>query len=111
MLPSQRPDVARLGKLKHAPGRCIIYIVRRTQIYLDDHPWSALHARARSRKTTVSEFVREAVRERYLGKREEQAKAMQEFVGVRKGRAEAADSVEYVRSLRRGGRLERLQGK
>ena len=36
---------------------------------------------------------------------------MQEFVGVRKGRAEPADSVEYVRSLRRGIRLERIHGK
>ena len=85
--------------------------MRRTQLYLDDHLWNALHTRARSRKTTVSELVREAVRTCYLGKREEQAKAMQEFVGVRKGRAEPADSVEYIRSLRRGGRLERLHGK
>jgi hypothetical protein len=85
--------------------------MRRTQLYLDEHLWNALHTRARSRKTTVSELVREAVREQHLGKREEQAKAMQEFVGVRKGRAETVDSVEYVRSLRRGGRLERLHGK
>jgi Arc/MetJ family transcription regulator len=85
--------------------------VRRTQLYLDDHLWNALHARARSRKTTISALVREAVRERYSGKREEQEKASQEFVGVRKDRVEAANSVEYVRSLRRGGRLERLHGK
>lgn len=82
--------------------------MRRTQLYLDDHLWSALHARARSRKTTVSELVREAVRERYLGGREEQAKAMQEFVGVRKERSSAPDAVEYVRGLRRGSRLDRL---
>jgi len=82
--------------------------VRRTQLYLDDDLWFALHARARSRKTTVSELVREAVRERYLGKRDEQAKAMQEFVGIRKESAQPVDAVEYVRSLRRGDRLERL---
>ena len=82
--------------------------MRRTQLYLDDHLWNALHARARSRKTTVSELVREAVRERYLGKREEQKKAMQGFVGSAKKRSEPVDAVEYVRSLRRGERLERL---
>jgi len=88
--------------------RCIIYIMRRTQLYLDDHLWNALHARARSRKTSISELVREAVRDRYLGKRDEQAKAMQEFVGIRKDRAESIDAVEYVRSLRRSDRFERL---
>ena len=82
--------------------------MRRTQLYLDDHLWDALHSRARSRKTTLSALVREAVRERYLGRRDEQAKAMQKFVGIRKERSEPVDAVEYVRSLRRGGRLDRL---
>ena len=87
--------------------------MRRTQLYLDDHLWNALHTRARSRKTTVSELVREAVRERYLGSREEQRKAMQEFVGTRQERAGSGsriqnDAVKYVRSLRRSERLGRL---
>ncbi len=51
------------------------------------------------------------MRDRYLSKRDEQAKAMQEFVGIRKNRAESVDAVKYIRSLRRGGRLERLNGK
>ncbi len=75
---------------------------------MDDHLWNALHARARSRKTTVSELVREAVRERYLGKLDEQAKAMQEFVGIRKGSSEPLGAVEYVRRLRKGHRLDLL---
>ena len=85
--------------------------MRRTQLYLDDQLWNALHVRARSQKTTVSELVREAVRERYLGKRDQQTKAMQEFIGIRKERSEPIDAVEYVRSLRRGGRLDRLHKK
>lgn len=32
-------------------ARCIIYIVRRTQIYFDDHLWNPLQTRARSRKS------------------------------------------------------------
>jgi len=51
--------------------------------------------------------VREAVRERYLGGREERMKAMQEFVGIRK--ESPGDSAEYVRSLRRSGRIDRLR--
>jgi hypothetical protein len=81
--------------------------MRRTQLYLDDQMWDALHARARSRKTTISELVREAVRERYLGGREERMKAMQEFVGIRK--ESSGDSAEYVRSLRRSARIDRLR--
>lgn len=64
--------------------------------------------RARSRKTTVSELVREAMRERCLGKQDEQAKAMQKFVGIRKSRSEFADPVAYVLKLRRSNRLDRL---
>jgi hypothetical protein len=85
--------------------------MRRTQLYLDDHLWNVLHTQARSRKTSVSELVREAMRDRYLAKRDEQAKAMQEFVGIRKNRSETVDAVKHIRSLRRGDRLERLNGK
>jgi hypothetical protein len=81
--------------------------VRRTQLYLDDQLWNALHARARSQKTSVSELVREAARDRYLGKPDEQKKAMQAFVGIRKNDG-GGDAIEYVQNLRRGGRLDRL---
>ncbi len=83
--------------------------MRRTQLYLDDHLWNALHARARSRHTTVSELVREAVRERHLGNLEERAKAMQDFVGVRRERSRVANAVKQVRQLRRGGRLDSIR--
>ena len=77
-------------------------------MYLDDDLWTALHARARSLETTVSELVRQAVRERYFGKLDERRNAMQAFVGIRKDRTDLADSTEYVASLRRGSRIERL---
>lgn len=93
--------------------------MRRTQLYLDDNLWNALHTRARNRKTSISELVREAVRERYLGNRDERMKAMRDFVGVRKQTAGPAlrkepalpkeiAAVKYVHSLRRGSRLDRL---
>ena len=85
--------------------------MRRTQLYLDDHVWAALHSRARSEKKSVSELVREAVRERYFGYTEERLAAMQSFVGIRKSRPEARDATEEIRQLRTGSRLERLGGR
>jgi hypothetical protein len=79
-------------------------------LYLDDQLWNALHARARSQKTTVSALVRELARERYLAGREVRMKAMQEFVGIRK-EPHPIDAVAYVQRLRRGRRLDRLRGK
>jgi len=99
--------ICHLAVSPEPPARCIIYIVRRTQIYLDDDLWNALRTRARSRKTAISALVREAVRARFL---EEQARAMREFVGVRKGRSGPVDAVEDLLGLRRGERLARLNG-
>jgi hypothetical protein len=82
--------------------------VRRTQLYLDDDLWNALRERARQQKTTISDLVRQAAREQYLGKLDERRGAMQAFVGIRKDRSGLPDSVEYVRRLRRGKRIERL---
>jgi hypothetical protein len=87
--------------------RCTIYIVRRTQLYLDQQIWDVLHARARRENTTVSELVRQAVRERYLGNREQRMTAMQRLVGIRKHPAETT-AVSEVQGLRRGVRLNRL---
>lgn len=84
--------------------------MRRTQLYLDDQLWGALHARARREKTTVSELVRQAVREHYLGDREQRRAAMHQFVGSRKSGTVNVDSTVEVRSLRRGSRLDKLVG-
>src|SRR5579884_4188941 len=93
---SSRQVAVRTRQRGTAPGvwRCIIYIMRRTQLFLDDQLWAALHARARSEKTTISELVRQAARERYLGLPEARMAAMQGFVGIRKSRANTADSSE-----------------
>jgi hypothetical protein len=82
--------------------------MRRTQLYFDDQLWGALHARARSEKTTISELVRQAARERYVGRQEARMAAMESFVGIRKSRAKVPDSSEEVRELRRGSRLGQL---
>lgn len=84
--------------------------MRRTQLYLDDDLWNALHARARGAGTTMSELVREAIRERYLGKLDERKAAMQAAVGLWKERQDIGGSTAYVRRLRRGNRLRRISG-
>ncbi|MGC2111245.1 MAG: CopG family transcriptional regulator [Candidatus Korobacteraceae bacterium] len=82
--------------------------MKRTQLYLDEDLWQALHARARGEGTTISELVRRAARDLYLGDLEERRAAMQALVGIRKDRPEFRNPAKYVRALRRGGRIERL---
>ncbi|MGO9865140.1 MAG: CopG family transcriptional regulator [Terriglobales bacterium] len=84
--------------------------MRRTQLYLDDDLWNALHTRARRMGTTISDLVRQAARERYLGNLDERREAMLGIVGIWKDRTDLPESTEeYVRSLRRDTRMERLK--
>jgi predicted nucleic acid-binding protein len=85
--------------------------VKRTQLYLDDDLWQALHDRARHDSTTISELVRRAAREKYLGNFDERRKAMMAVVGLRRNRSDIQDASKYVGELRRDGRMERLQSK
>ena len=82
--------------------------MRRTQLYLDEQLWGALHARAQRENTTISELVRQAVRERYVGSHEQRLSAMQGFAGIRKPRAGDTNATEEVRRLRKGNRIDRL---
>ncbi|HUY80997.1 MAG TPA: hypothetical protein VMU92_04670 [Acidobacteriaceae bacterium] len=82
--------------------------MRRTQLYLDETLWSVLHREARSRNTTVSDLVRQAARERYLGDVEERRSAMRALVGLRAGREDVQDTEKYLRELRKSDRIERL---
>jgi hypothetical protein len=77
-------------------------------LYLDDQLWGALHALAQRENKTISELVRQAVRERYVGSAEQRLFAMQSFVGVRKSRAGDTNAIEEVRRLRKGSRIDRL---
>ncbi len=83
--------------------------MRRTQLYLDDDLWEVLHTRARREGTTISDLVRQAARERYLGNLEKRREAMQALIGISRDRPEFSDSVRYVRRLRRGSRTERVR--
>ena len=82
--------------------------MKRTQLYLDDDLWAALHAQAILDGTSISELVRVAARDRYMGNLEERRAAMMGIVGLWKDRTDIEDTETYIRNLRDDDRLERL---
>jgi hypothetical protein len=86
----------------------MIYIVKRTQLYLNKDLWKALHIRSRQQRTTISELVRQALREKYGSSPASRREAMEGVVGIWKDRKDLADSTAYVRRLRKGNRLRRI---
>jgi len=75
---------------------------------LNEDIWKLLHIRARQRKTSISELVRQAVREKYGRSAADRREAMQALVGIWKNREDLPDSEQYVRRLRKGKRLRRI---
>jgi ABC-type multidrug transport system ATPase subunit len=82
--------------------------MKRTQLYLDEDLWQALHTKAAIEKTTVSDLVRTAARERYLEDSDKRREALMGIVGIWKDRTDLPDTETYVRNLRKGSRLKRL---
>jgi hypothetical protein len=82
--------------------------MRRTQLYLDEDLWTALHAKALLEGATISELVRVAVRERYMGNLAERRAAMLGVVGLWKNRVDMEDSESFIRNLRNDDRQKRL---
>ena len=87
----------------------MLYIMRRTQLYLEDDLWSALHAKALLDGVTISELVRVAARERYMGNLEARKAAMLGIIGLWKDRDDLEDTETMIRRLRGGTRLKRAQ--
>lgn len=85
--------------------------MKRTQLYLDDDLWAALHAKAALDGTTISELVRVAARDRYVANREQRREAMMSAIGIWKERTDLEDSETMIRRLRADTRLERLREK
>lgn len=82
--------------------------MRRTQLYLHEDIWKALHIRSRQQRTSISELVRQAVSEKYGSSPAGREQAMQALVGIWKDRKDLGDSGSYLRRLRKGKRLRRL---
>lgn len=89
----------------------MIYIVRRTQLYLEDDLWAALHAKALLEGSTISELVRVAVRDRYMGNHEERKAAMLGIMGLWKDRDDLEETDAMIRRLRNDGWRKRLRSR
>jgi Ribbon-helix-helix protein, copG family len=82
--------------------------MKRTQLYLEDDLWKTLHVIARQSRSTVSELVRKALREKYLDNAAGRKEALLSAVGLWKDRTDLPDTEEYVRGLRKDDRLRRI---
>jgi len=86
----------------------MLYIVVRTQLYLEQKDLEVLHLQARNTRLTISELVRRAIRERYAAPADRRREAMTAFVGSRKHRRDIPGTERYIRQLRRDTRFRRL---
>jgi hypothetical protein len=81
--------------------------MKRTQLYLDDQMATTLAIVSRQRGTTVSQLVRESVREKYMARKElDRAALARQLSGIWRHRRELKNIDRVVRRLRRGKRLE-----
>lgn len=86
-----------------------IYIMHRTQLYLDDDLYATLKVKARTDGTSISELMRTAARDRYLNGHEQRIADMESVIGLWKDRTDLPDTETYIRNLRRGdSRRKRL---
>jgi len=82
--------------------------MKRTQLYLDEDVWKVLQIVSRQSGSSISDLVRQAVRERYVGAKTNREQVLKSVVGLWKDRRDLPDAEIYVRRLRRGDRLERV---
>ena len=84
--------------------------MKRTQLYIDDDLAKILSTVSRQQGRTVSELVRECIREKFGDKQNVDKVALAEQVaGVWKNRRDLGDTDKYVRRLRKDTRRERLK--
>ncbi len=80
--------------------------MKRTQLYLDDETAKILSALSRQKERTVSDLVRESLREKYLsGKELDKGSLAGQIGGIWKNRK---DIDLTIRRLRKGKRMKRL---
>jgi hypothetical protein len=83
--------------------------MKRTQLYIDEEIARTLNTLSRQKGITVSELVREGLRERYLhGKEIEKVALARTMVGIWKNRTDLKRIRSVVRKLRKGSRAKRL---
>ena len=88
----------------------MLYIMKRTQLYLDDDMARVLATVSRQRGATISELVRECVREKF-GRSDalDKVAMARRLGGIWKDRADLGDTGRFVRKLRTGTRRRKLR--
>ena len=83
--------------------------MKRTQLYLHEDIWKVLHIRSRQQRTSISDLVRQAVREKYGSSPggPQRGQCRRSWVCVKTVK-DLPDSTAYVRRLRKGKRLRRI---
>jgi len=82
--------------------------VKRTQLYLEENVWKVLQILSRQSGASISDLVRQAVRERYVGGKTNREQVLKSVVGLWKDRRDLPGTETYVRRLRKGDRLKRV---
>lgn len=84
----------------------MLYIMKRTQLYIDESLFSTLSLISRKRKTTISDLVRRALEHVYGAGGGDSDQALEASFGLWRGRADLPSTQDYVRDLRKGTRLK-----
>ena len=95
---------------RKADRRCIIYTVRRTQLFIEDQTLRKLKQLGAARKTTVSALVRAAIDKTYFQSKlpANWRQVLDEAFGLWNDRSDLPDAAAYVRRLRKDTRRKRL---
>ncbi len=81
----------------------MLYIMHRTQIYIDDDEWKALKELSSKGKKTVSDLIRSAIAAVYFSERKLDFEcALDDMSGLWSDRS--IDSEQFIRNLRTGDR-------
>lgn len=88
-----------------------LYIVRRTQIYLDERQVAQLRSAARASRRTVSEIIREAIDDRLARPNmdEQFDRALLGVVGLWSDRDDLGSTDDYLRKVRQDRRGPRAR--
>ena len=76
--------------------------MRRTQLYMDEDVWKILQVKAKQTGCTISDLVRQAVREKYAESAERKKQIFESVAGLWANRTDLLETETYVRTLRKG---------
>ncbi len=76
---------------------------------MEESVWKLLEVLARQSRSSVSDLIRQAVREKYVHTNGNRAEVFRSVAGLWRGRTDLPETATYVRRLRKGRRWTRMQ--